>query len=195
MLLVYVDDATSKLLELRFARSESTFDYFAATERYLKRYGKPVAFYTDKASIFRVNAKEAIAGVGYTQFGRARQSLNIDVICANTPTAKGRVERAHQTLQDRLVKELRLRGICDREAGNVYLDEFREDYSRRFARVPRHDNERIASCSRRMTAPHIHLARITATHQQSHPALQARALRHRQHADSRQGPWQTHRCT
>jgi hypothetical protein len=68
---VYVDDATSKLLELRFARTESTFDYFAVTERYLKRYGKPVAFYSDKASIFRVKAKEAIAGVGYTQFGRA----------------------------------------------------------------------------------------------------------------------------
>ena len=89
---------------------------------------------------FRVNAKEAIAGVGYTQVGRAMQSLNIDVICANTPAAKGSVERAHQTLQDRLVKELRLRGICDREAGNVPLDEFREDYNRRFARVPRHNN-------------------------------------------------------
>jgi hypothetical protein len=65
------------------------------------------------------------------------QQLNIDIICANTPAAKGRVERAHQTLQDRLVKELRLRGICDREAGNAYLDEFREDYNRRFARAPR----------------------------------------------------------
>jgi transposase len=140
-LLVYVDDATSKLMELRFARSESTFDYFAATERYLNRYGKPVAFYSDKASIFRVNAKEAIAGVGYTQFGRAMQSLNIDVICANTAAAKGRVERANQTLQDRLVKELRLRGICDREAGNAYLDEFREDYNRRFARTPRHERD------------------------------------------------------
>jgi transposase len=136
-LLVFVDDATSQLLELRFARSESTFDYFAACERYLRRCGKPVAFYSDKASIFRVNAKEAEAGVGYTQFGRAMQELNIDIICANTPAAKGRVERAHQTLQDRLVKELRLRGICDREAGNVYLDEFREDYNRRFARAPR----------------------------------------------------------
>jgi hypothetical protein len=63
--------------------------------------------------------------------------LNIDVICANTPAAKGRVERANQTLQDRLVKELRLRGISDREAGNAYLNEFREDYNRRFACIPR----------------------------------------------------------
>ena len=150
-LLAYIDDATSKLLELRFARSESTFDYFAATERYLRRDGKPVAFYSDKASIFRVNAREAIAGVGYTQLGRAMQSLNIDVICANTPAAKGRIERAHQTLQDRLVNELRLRGICDREAGNVYLDEFREDYNVVSLACRDTGAMRIASCSRRMT--------------------------------------------
>jgi hypothetical protein len=63
--------------------------------------------------------------------------LNIDVICANSPAAKGRVERAHQTLQDRLVKELRLREICDRDTGNAFLDTFREDFNRRFARPPR----------------------------------------------------------
>ena len=111
-----------------------------------------MAFYSDKASIFRVNAKEAMAGVGYTQFGRAMQQLNIDIICANTPAAKGRVERAHQTRQDGLVKELRLRGICDRETGNAYLDEFREDYNRRsLARRDTHAT-RTASCSRRMTS-------------------------------------------
>jgi SAM-dependent methyltransferase len=104
-------------MELRFARSESTFDYFAATESYLRRYGKPVAFYSDKLSVFRVTAKEAVGGIGYTQFGRAMRDLNIDIICANTPAAKGRVERAHQTLQDRLVKELRLREISDRDTG------------------------------------------------------------------------------
>lgn len=136
-LLVYVDDATGQLMELLFARTESTFDYFASTERYLRRHGKPIAFYSDKHSIFRVNAKEALGGVGYTQFGRAMQDLNIDVICANTPAAKGRVERAHQTLQDRLVKELRLNGINDREAANAFIDLFREDYNRRFARTPK----------------------------------------------------------
>jgi hypothetical protein len=140
-LLVYVDDATGQLMELRFARSESTFDYFAATQRYLERYGKPIAFYSDKASIFRVNRKEAVAGVGYTQFGRAMRDLNIDVICANTPAAKGRVERAHQTLQDRLVKELRLNGINDRAAGNAFIEFFREDYNRRFARTPRNPRD------------------------------------------------------
>lgn len=132
--LVYVDDATGRLMELRFARSESTFDYFEATRSYLSRHGKPQALYSDKAAIFRVNAKDPKAGDGFTQFGRAMHDLNIDLICANTPGAKGRVERAHQTLQDRLVKELRLRAISTREAANAYVPEFIEDYNRRFAR-------------------------------------------------------------
>jgi hypothetical protein len=83
--LVYVDDATGRLMELRFVRSESTFDYFESTRSYLRRHGKPVAFYSDKASVFRVNAKDPKAGDGYTQFGRAMFDLNIDVICANIP--------------------------------------------------------------------------------------------------------------
>jgi hypothetical protein len=135
-LLVYVDDATSRLMELRFVVSETAFDYFAATKSYLEHHGKPVAFYSDKASIFRVVRSEAAKGVGMTQFGRALSELNIDIICANTPQAKGRVERAHQTLQDRLVKELRLRSISTLEAGNSYLPEFRADYNQRFAREP-----------------------------------------------------------
>ena len=142
-LLVFVDDATSRLQELRFA-PESTFDYFESPRRYLERHGKPVAFYSDKLSVFRVNAKDPKAGDGYTQFGRALSELNIDIICANTPAAKGRVERANQTLQDRLVKELRLRGISTVEAGNAFLLEFGEDFNRRFGREPQsaHDAHR-----------------------------------------------------
>jgi hypothetical protein len=135
--LVYVDDATGRLMELRFVRSESTFDYFAATRGYLERHGKPVAFYSDKASTFRVNAKDPKGGDGYTQFGRAMFELNIDVICANSAPAKGRVERAHQTMQDRLVKELRLRDISTMDAANAYAPAFMEDYNRRFARDPK----------------------------------------------------------
>jgi hypothetical protein len=135
-LLVYVDDATSRLQELRFVASESAFDYFAATRAYLERHGKPVAFYSDKASIFRVTGSEARTTAGITQFGRALSELNIDIVCANTPQAKGRVERAHLTLQDRLVKELRLRGISTPEAGNAYLPAFRDDYNTRFACAP-----------------------------------------------------------
>ena len=95
-----------------------------------------MAFYSDKASIFRVAASEAKKTAGITQFGRALFELNIDILCANTPQAKGRVERAHLTLQDRLVKELRLRGISTPEAGNAYLPEFRADYNQRFGREP-----------------------------------------------------------
>jgi transposase len=135
-LLVYVDDATSRLMELRFAASESAFDYFSSTRTYLERYGKPVAFYSDKSSIFRVTASEAKKTPGITQFGRALSELNIDILCANTPQAKGRVERAHLTLQDRLVKELRLQGISTPEAGNAYLPEFQADYNARFGREP-----------------------------------------------------------
>jgi transposase len=141
VLLVYVDDATGKLMALRMCVSESAFSYFHATRSYLGRHGKPVAFYSDKAGVFRVNAKRPKAGDGFTQFGRAMSDLNIDVICANTPAAKGRVERANKTLQDRLVKELRLRGICTMNDANAYLPEFMDDYNRRFGRVARNDHD------------------------------------------------------
>ena len=135
-LLVYIDDATSELMELRFVESESAFSYFEATRVYLERHGKPVAFYSDKASVFRVAREDATHGKGATQFGRALDQLNIDIICANTPAAKGRVERANLTLQDRLVKELRLAGIDDMAAANAWVETYRADHNRRFARPP-----------------------------------------------------------
>lgn len=106
-------------MQLLFVSSESTFTYFEATRGYLERYGKPLAFYSDKASVFRIDNKQATGGDGQTQFGR--------------------VERAHLTLQDRLVKELRLRGINPPEAANAFAEEFMADYNRRFAKPPRHD--------------------------------------------------------
>ncbi len=120
-------------------KSESTFTYFEATRGYLEKHGKPLALYSDKASVFRINNKNATGGDGYTQFGRAMHELNIQTICANTSSAKGRVERAHLTLQDRLVKELRLRGISSVDAANDFADEFMTDYNRRFGKAPRHD--------------------------------------------------------
>jgi transposase len=144
-LLVYIDDATGQLLELWFVPDETFFAYCEASRHYFERYGKPVAFYSDKHGIFRVNQEQTTGlGSGLTQFGRAMQDLDIQIICANSPQAKGRVERANQTLQDRLVKELRLRGISDMQAGNAYLPEFREDFNRRFAVAPRstHDAHR-----------------------------------------------------
>ncbi len=132
-LLVYVDDATSRLMHLQFVENESTFSAFHAT-RFLEAWGKPVAFYSDKHGVFRVNHQGALGGDGMTQFGRALDALNIDIICANSSQAKGRVERAHKTLQDRLVKELRLAGACDLAAGNALLPAFMADYNKRFAK-------------------------------------------------------------
>jgi hypothetical protein len=142
--LVYVDDATSRLMVVLFVGAESTFAYFEATHKYLERYGKPLAFYSDKASVFRVNKQSATAGKGHTQFGRALYELNIDGMCANSPAAKGRVERAHQTLQDRLVKELRLQRISSIDAANAFMPTFIDDYNHRFGKLPRdrHDAHR-----------------------------------------------------
>lgn len=137
-LLVFIDDATGQLMELWFVPDETFFGYCEATRHYVERYGKPVAFYSDKHGIFRVNQPRPMGlSSGLTQFGRAMQELDIQIVCANTPQAKGRIERANKTLQDRLVKELRLQGISDMEAANAFLPEFREDYNRRFAVLPR----------------------------------------------------------
>lgn len=137
-LLVFVDDATGKLKHLMFAGAETTNNYFRAVDAYIRKFGKPLAFYSDKHGVFRINSRRAeTASVddnnGLTQFGRALKELNITPIFANSPQAKGRVEKANGTLQDRLVKEMRLRGISSIEQGNVYLPQFVEAYNRKFA--------------------------------------------------------------
>jgi len=136
-LLVAIDDATGKLVGLLFAEHESFHSYAKLAKAYFERYGKPVAFYSDKHGIFRVNQPGVGVSEAVTQFGRAMQELDIQILCANTPQAKGRVERANQTLQDRLVKEMRLRGISSLEQGNAYLPEFIEDFNQRFCVPPR----------------------------------------------------------
>jgi hypothetical protein len=140
-LLVFIDDATSTLMHLEFVKSESTFSYFGALERYLIKHGRPVAFYSDKHTVFRVANQAAKSGHGMTQFGRALNELNIEILCANTSQAKGRVERANRTLQDRLVKELRLAGIADMDAANAFLPGFTERYNSKFAKPPLRDND------------------------------------------------------
>ncbi len=97
--------------------------------------GKPLAFYSDKASVFRSNHKAPQGGDGYTQFGQAMYELNIES-CANSSQAKGRVERANLTLQDRLVKELRLRGISNMADANAFAAHFMASYNARFAKPP-----------------------------------------------------------
>jgi hypothetical protein len=137
-LLVYVDDATSRLMTLHFTATESTFSYFEATRAYIERHGKPGAFYSDKASVFR-STTAGKTGNSVTHFGRAMYELNIDTFCANSSPAKGRVERAHLTLQDRLVKELRLRGISTVAEANAWAPSFIAAYNARFAKPPKSD--------------------------------------------------------
>ena len=108
-LIVFVDDATSGLMALRFATAETTQAYMETLQGYCEQHGRPVALYSDKHSIFRVNHPECEGEI--TQFTRAIKTLDIEPIHANTPQAKGRVERANLTLQDRLVKEMRLQVI------------------------------------------------------------------------------------
>jgi len=143
-LLVAIDDATGKLVGLLFVEQESFHNYARLVKAYFEHYGKPVAFYSDKHGIFRVNQVSVGTGEALTQFGRAMQDLDIAILCANSPQAKGRVERANQTLQDRLVKELRLQGISSMEQANTYLPEFIANFNQRFGVLPRsqHDAHR-----------------------------------------------------
>jgi transposase len=133
-LLVFIDDATSRLVNLRFEEAETTAGYFRAAKEYVTRYGLPMAFYSDKHSIFRITRPGCEK---VTQFGRALEELGIEIICANSAQAKGRVERANQTLQDRLIKEMRLRGISDIKTANAYAPEFIECHNKKFAVEPK----------------------------------------------------------
>ena len=167
-LLVFIDDATSKLMQLRFVPSESTDSYFAALDGYLTTHGCPTAFYSDKHTVFRVNKPDAKGGSGMTQFGRALAELNIEILCANSSQAKGRVERANRTLQDRLVKELRLAGISDMAAGNVFLPGFMEQYNGKFS-VPAAKAENM---HRRLNVQAPRLADILCHREQRHVGQQ-----------------------
>ncbi len=134
-LIVYVDDATSRLLAAGFVAAETTEAYMRTTRARLAAHGRPVAYYSDRYSVFRVNRRDREGEP--TQFARALRTLDVESIHAGSPRAKGRVERANRTLQDRLVKEMRLRGIGGTAAGNDYLPTFMADYNRRFGVAPR----------------------------------------------------------
>jgi transposase len=140
-LIVMIDDATSRLLA-RFVPHDSTEENLRMLKVYLERGGRPVAFYTDKAGLFKVNRAptqdEQLAGrEPLTQIGRALEELGIEWIEAHSPQAKGRVERCFGTLQDRLVKGLRLAGACTLEEANAYLEgEFLPEWEGRFTVAP-----------------------------------------------------------
>jgi hypothetical protein len=136
-LLVFIDDATSRLVNLMFVPEESTLGYFAALNDYIAEYGKPRAIYTDKHAVFKVNTPGGWNTTGLTQFGRAIKQLNIEAIFAHSPESKGRVERANNTLQDRLVKELRYFKISTITEGNKFLKQYINEYNRKFAVEPK----------------------------------------------------------
>jgi transposase len=131
-LIVFIDDATSKLTGLQFFPTETTQAYMHVLKSHMASYGRPVSFYSDRHGIFRVNQKETKSGDGHTQFSRALETLDIESIQAQTPQAKGRVERVNKTLQDRLVKEMRLKGINNRDEANAFLPEFIVAFNQRF---------------------------------------------------------------
>jgi len=140
-LIVFIDDATSQLLDLQFYPSEGTQAYMEGLRRYLKAYGRPVALYSDRHSSLTVNTVDAASGEQLTQFGRALKTLDIEHIKANSPQAKGRVERANLTLQDRLLKEMRLEGISNIEEGNAFLARYMAKHNQKFAVLPASDED------------------------------------------------------
>jgi transposase len=133
-LLLAIDDATGLIGAAHFAKAETTNGYFLLFEQYFRAHGLPEAFYSDRHSIFRINVP--LQEERQTQLARAVHELGIDLICANSPQAKGRVERANRTFQDRLVKDMRLRGIYDMDSANAYLPEFLLEHNRKFAKAP-----------------------------------------------------------
>jgi hypothetical protein len=140
-LVVAVDDATKKILYARFEERETTVAYLKMLRHLCRRYGRPLALYADRHSIFKTNREptieEQLRGLEpATQFHRALQELHIPYIAAHSPQAKGRVERAFRTLQDRLRAELGLANVADLAAANSLLRRFVPDYNRRFARLP-----------------------------------------------------------
>jgi homeodomain-containing protein len=140
-LLVFIDDATGRLTQLRFAPAETTRGYLEALKGHVLAHGLPLAFYADRHGIFRVNAKDAQSGDGLTEFGRVVERLDIELINASTPQAKGRVERANQTLQDRLVKEMRLAGVGSLSEAQAFAPGFIARWNARFAVPPRDEED------------------------------------------------------
>jgi transposase len=137
-----IDDATGTVLALHFRPTEDLHGYTTLLAALATQYGLPLAFYGDRLNVFLRNdahwtLEEELRGAqSPTHFGRMLETLGIAFIAAGSPQAKGRIERLWQTLQDRLVSELRLRGVASLEAANAFLPAFLADYNRRFARPP-----------------------------------------------------------
>jgi hypothetical protein len=135
-LILFVDDASNRVLAAIFVPVEATEAYMETLRSYIGKHGRPVALYADKHSIFDISDKEKLEEGELTQFGRVAKTLNIELIAAHSPEAKGRVERMFQVFQDRVIKEMRLAGVSSIEQGNAFLAGYLPVFNRRFAKRP-----------------------------------------------------------
>lgn len=137
-LLAAIDDATGKITKAEFADNEGVVSVFSFWRGYINDHGKPISIYLDKYSTYKINHASAVDNEELlTQFERACKDLDMKLITANSPQAKGRIERLFDTLQDRLVKEMRLRNISDRETANKFLrEEFIPWFNKKFGVAP-----------------------------------------------------------
>lgn len=145
VLMGYIDDATGRPFG-RFYPYEGTLPAMASFKRYIKKYGVPLSLYLDKHSTYKVNRKRSIEDElnnadPLSQFVRAAKELGTNVIHANSPQAKGRIERLFGTFQDRLIKEMRLKGIKSIEEGNRFLEGYLSVYAKRFGVAPSNDSD------------------------------------------------------
>jgi len=140
VLMGYIDDATNKVFA-RFHEYEGTIPAMDSFRRYIRKYGIPGKVYSDKHTTYKSPAKSSIEDdingtKPLSQFERALKELGVDVIHAHSPQAKGRIERLFKTFQDRVVKEMRLKGISSIEEANKFLQEYLPKYNRKFAVTP-----------------------------------------------------------
>lgn len=156
-LIAFIDDATSRVMAAGFVPVESTQAYLDALHAYVGAYGCPAALYSDRHGIFRKHDPEDDIP---TQFQRALRALGIEGIQAMTPQAKGRVERVFQTLQDRLVKAMRLSGIHDMGGANAFLSDYLPKHNQRFAVSPADEQ----SAHKAYQGSAIELSRVCALH-------------------------------
>ncbi len=133
-LVQFVDDATSQTTSAKFVPAETTESYLEILQEHLEKHGRPLALYVDKHRIFRICNEEVKKGTGITHFGKVLKELDIELICANSPQAKGRVERKNGIFQDRLIKEMRLEGINTIEEGNAFLPHFLKKHNKQFGK-------------------------------------------------------------
>ena len=140
-LIVMIDDATGRVL-MRFAKEETTLAVMDTLEAWVTRYGIPETLYVDRKNVYVTSRAPTLEEqldkiTPVTQFGNACRKLGVQIIAAQSPQAKGRVERCNGTLQKRLIKEMRLDNICSIEEGNEYLKSWTEEFNRQFEKPAR----------------------------------------------------------